>query len=123
MPSRLNALESLAEVTRLAKRPNRYSVLSSRPSKVRVISTRPWTSSARRVELIDFACGEGQYWWSEVMDLKSVAGDLTWIVLFGAMKLSKKRFCRVNSSLCVKFFSPLSSRVMSILGDSSLDAR
>ena len=41
MPSREKALESLVEVARLAKRPNRYSVLSSRPSKVRVISTRP----------------------------------------------------------------------------------
>ncbi len=57
------------------------------------------------------------------MDLKSMAGDLTWMVFFGAMKLSKKRFCRVNSSLCVKFFSPLSLRVISVFEDSSLDAR
>lgn len=39
-----------------------YSVLSSRPSKVRVMSTRPWTSSAKTVELIDWACsGCGGY--------------------------------------------------------------
>ena len=51
IPSRLK----LGEVAKLANKPKRYSVLSSRPSKVRVISTRPWTSSARRDELIDLA--------------------------------------------------------------------
>ena len=55
MPSREKAVGSLAEVSRLEKRPKRYSVLISRPSKVRVISTRPWTLSANREELIDFA--------------------------------------------------------------------
>ena len=42
-------------ITDKANRPKRYSVFSSRPSKLRVISTRPWTFSARRDELIDFA--------------------------------------------------------------------
>ena len=42
-------------ITGKANRPKRYSVFNSRPSKVRVMSTRPWTFSANRDELIDFA--------------------------------------------------------------------
>ena len=56
MPRSEKALGSVAERARFAKRPNRYSVFISLPSNVRVISTRPWTSSARRVEFIAFAC-------------------------------------------------------------------
>ena len=63
MPSKEKELVSLLELARVAKRPKRYSVLSSRPVKVRVISTRPWTSSARREELIDSACDRGQQMW------------------------------------------------------------
>ena len=55
MPSNENAVGSLVELAKVANRPNRYSVLSSRPVKVRVTSTRPWTSSAKRGDLMAFA--------------------------------------------------------------------
>ena len=53
------------EAARLANSPKRYSVLSSRPSKFLVMSIRPRTSSARRLELMAFACVH----WSETTNL------------------------------------------------------
>jgi hypothetical protein len=53
VPRKLN--ESRVGV-KLAKRPYRYSVLSSRPGKRPVMSTRPMTSSTSRVELRNLAC-------------------------------------------------------------------
>ena len=45
----------LLDVAKFANRPKRYSVFNSWPENVRVISTRPWTSGARREELMDCA--------------------------------------------------------------------
>lgn len=53
------------EAARFANSPKRYSVLSSRPWKFRVMSIRPRMSSARRLELMAFACVH----WSETADL------------------------------------------------------
>ena len=102
IPNSVKAFGLFACDARFANRPNRYSVFSSWPSNVRVMSTRPWTSGARRDELIDFACASivhkpQSYIIDHAFNDPLTIILLTCTILFGETKLSRNFFCSWNN--------------------------